>query len=354
MVRRGQLRGPGGFQKCTILKTIPAELLVNPSQREKVVGVISQAAQLAHPSIAQIYDATLGVNTEEFNVVSECVDGYTVGTIVERAMSRGIPLPAHVIVWILRSVVDALIFARDHTATSPLPLVHGHLHPNNILIREDGQIKVTDFGLAASLGASAFIPRDDELSGTYGYMAPEQIGRWQIEERTDVFALGVLLYELSLGEHPFVAATDLQVCQAVQRGLSRPPRSIFPNYPEPLEQIIEHCLAINPSLRFHSLDEFRIALLAAFEGDTGAATRASMAAMLTILFPEQAHSHSGKWQVPTISAVGSRDIRPEPSELLLPKVSTPADKSERQTWLLAFAALAVISALFWLLLYPSL
>ncbi len=351
LVRRGELRGPGGFQKRTIVKTLPSQFLSDPLKRAEVVSAISQSAQLAHPAIAQIYDATIGANTDELSIVSECVDGYTVASVVERATARNIPLPAHVVVWILQSIVSALIFARDSIEEELLPsrLAHGHLHPNNILIRADGQVKVTDFGLATSLGANAFMPRNDELSGAYDYMAPEQIGVWQIDERSDIFALGVLLYEMSLGEHPFRASSDLQVCQRVRVGLSQAPSTLFPGYPEPLERIIERCLAIDPDIRFQSIEAFSAALLAAYEGDARLANRGAMAATLSILFPEQAKSHSGKWQIPS-SVTTATNPKLQNSEVN----TTSAAVVERQNWVMAFLAIAIISALFWLLLYPSL
>ncbi len=351
LVRRGQLRGPGGFQKCTIVKTLPSRWLSDPSERAQIVSAVSQSAQLVHPSIAQIYDATVGAaGTDEFSIVSECVDGYTVAAVVEKTTARGIPLPAHVVVWILQSVVSAPIFARDSAEDELLPsrLAHGHLHPNNILIRADGQVKVTDFGLASALGPRAFVPQDDALSGAYGYMAPEQAAEWQIDERSDIYALGVLLYELSLGDHPFKAPTDLQVCQLARKGLIQRPSALFPGYPKQLERIIERCLAIDPDVRFQTVEEFSSDLLDAYEGDARSATRGAMAATLSILFPEQAQSNSGKWQLPSSVTAPNKEAAP------IEETASESAIIEKQNWLLAIFAVSIVSGLFWLLLYPSL
>lgn len=209
------------------------------------------AARLRHPNIVAIYDTCSGDGVEA--IVMEMVRGQNLRMYLDQ---HG-PLDPAEAVHIVAEVADAL--AASHRAG----LVHRDIKPANVLIREDGQVMVTDFGIAKLRSESADLTQTGMMIGSVRYLSPEQVEGREVDPRTDVYALGIVLYEALTGRVPFQADTDTATALARLHQQPARPRTLRPGIPRDLETVGLRALALDPSERFSSAVEFRAALLAA-------------------------------------------------------------------------------------------
>jgi serine/threonine-protein kinase len=129
-----------------------------------------------------------------------------------------------------------------------------------VLVSNDGNVKVADFGIAKALGQAHEATRAGTLKGKINYMAPEQVSGQPIDRRVDIFALGVCLFELTTGVKPFKGEADHLVIFNLRKGVYTKPQLLIPGYPPELEQIIDRCLALSPAARFPTAERMRHAL----------------------------------------------------------------------------------------------
>jgi serine/threonine protein kinase len=200
-----------------------------------------KVARLRHPHIVPVYD--VGREGATCFIVGEWVEGANLATRISEDRPD---YPEAV--RIVAEVADAL--ARAHRAG----YVHRDIKPANILIDPQGRAYLTDFGIAV---VEEDLLRDVTAAGTLPYMAPEQLGEGfgPIDHRADLYALGVVLYELLTGQRPFRAATPTELRQQILGGDPPPPRSIEPDVPEALERVCLRCLAKTPADRYRWADE---------------------------------------------------------------------------------------------------
>ncbi len=245
------------------LKALPPEYTRDPIRRERLTREARAAAALSHPAIATIF--ALEEIDGELYIVSELVRGRTL-----REELRDGPLPPdRLLPTALLDIAAALAAAHERD------IVHRDLKPENVIRCTDGQVKVLDFGLARSAApreaaTSTRLTEAGSALGTPGYMAPEQLNGGEVDVRTDVFAFGVLAWELATGEHPFgndaaaVLARMTELMEGRPGGLSRP-------LPLPgLDRIVRRCLRAAPADRYPS----SAALLADLRGLASAGGRA--------------------------------------------------------------------------------
>ena len=244
------------------IKILPAAYSIDPDRLHRFEQEAQAAAALNHPAIVAIYD----IGTTERGapyIVSELLEGSTLGHCV-----RTTRLP-------LRTVIDyALQIARGLAAAHERGIVHRDLKPENIFVTRDGHIKILDFGLAKLLEAPLANPGDKTVSihaghtlpgvvlGTVGYMSPEQVRGLPIDYRTDIFSLGVILYEMLAGRPAFKALTDADTQAAILREQPAELSSSNVGVPPALEQIVWHCLEKEPQRRFQSASDIAFSLQA--------------------------------------------------------------------------------------------
>ncbi|MGH8998404.1 MAG: protein kinase domain-containing protein [Acidimicrobiia bacterium] len=207
------------------------------------------AAGLAHPHIVTTYDT--GRDSDLAYIVMELVQGITLG----RLLRSGGPLPVAKAVDIAAQVADALACAHAHG------IVHRDVKPANILLRPDGHVKVADFGIAKA-GASDDLTRTGVVMGTAKYLSPEQVSGRPAEARSDVYALGIVLYEMLIGQVPFVGDTELSTAVARLTASPEGLRERRPDVPPGLEAVVLRSLARHPEERFGTAEEMRSGLLA--------------------------------------------------------------------------------------------
>jgi serine/threonine-protein kinase len=212
------------------------------------------AARLVHPSIVAIYDTHSDDQVEA--IVMELVRGHTLRQELDRRPERVLePFEAAAVV---AEVAEALDVA--HKAG----VVHRDIKPGNVLLSEDGRVMVTDFGIAKALQESeGDLTATGTTLGTVKYLAPEQVEGGPVDARTDVYALGVILYELVCGRAPFTGDSDAAVALARLTQPPLRPRQVRAGVPRSLERVIMRALARDPDDRYASAGDLRTALLAA-------------------------------------------------------------------------------------------
>jgi serine/threonine-protein kinase len=240
------------LRRTVAFKALPPEYTSDPIRRERLTREARAAAALSHPAIATIF--YLEEINGELYIISELVRGRTL-----REELRDGPLPPSQLLQVLISIADALASAHEHG------IVHRDLKPENVIRRNDGQIKVLDFGLARATARSetTVLTQDGSVLGTPGYMAPEQLTPGaEIDGRADIFAFGVIAWELATGEHPFgtdaasVLAKMAEMMEGKTPGLSRA-------LPLPgLDRVARRCMRRTPAERYASAQALLVDLRA--------------------------------------------------------------------------------------------
>jgi serine/threonine-protein kinase len=230
------------------------------------------AARLAHPSIVSIYDTYSGEGMEA--IVMELVHGHTLRQDMD---GRG-ALPPPEVVRIGAQVADALATAHQSK------LVHRDIKPANILLCEDDRVMVADFGIAKlDEHTNTDHTKEGTMLGTAKYLAPEQVEGGAVDARTDVYSLGVVLYEMLCGRPPFLADSDAATALARLHADPPRPRQLRADLPRSLDDIVMRCLARDPDQRYGSAAELRAALLAAPLGADATVAAAAPAADRTVV-----------------------------------------------------------------------
>src|ERR1700744_1854280 len=207
LARRG---GPHGFKKIVAVKRILPQYARDPDFVAMFVDQARICARLVHPNIVQVFD--FGEQDGELYMAMEYVDGTTGARLVRAAASRGDDVPLDAALHITLSVLRALEYAhgaRDEYG-SPLALVHRDVSPGNVLIDRSGAVKLTDFGIAR---AAEIERRTDagQLKGKLGYMSPEQVVGRELDARSDIFTLGIVLAEMLILRPLFSGGKELDV-----------------------------------------------------------------------------------------------------------------------------------------------
>jgi serine/threonine-protein kinase len=233
--------------RAVAVKVLHAHLSENGDLLERFRREAVAAARLAHPNLVRVYDA--GTDAGSAFIVMELVPGRTLADVIR----EGGPLEPSTAVDVTMAVLSALDCA--HAAG----IVHRDVKPGNILVAPDGLVKVTDFGLAPAFDATD-LEMTGEMLGTVAYVAPEQIQGGTVTVATDVYATGLVLYELLTGRRAFQGETELAT--ALARLTTRPPApsAIRPGIPRGLDRVVERGTAVRPEQRYSSAASMRAAL----------------------------------------------------------------------------------------------
>jgi serine/threonine-protein kinase len=231
------------LERDVALKVLHPQFTADTDYVERFRREARSVAQLSHPNIVTVIDR--GEQDDRQFIVFEYVAGENLKALVER---EG-PLPEEQAVRLALQIARALGFAHEHG------LVHRDVKPQNVLLNGDGQAKVTDFGIARSLDVKSGLTQTGTVMGTSDYIAPEQARGSQVDEQSDIYSLGAVLYELLTGEVPFPG--DNFVAVAMQH-INEPPPSVRERRPDVsprLDAVIRRAMAKEPRDRFGSMDE---------------------------------------------------------------------------------------------------
>jgi serine/threonine protein kinase len=226
--------------RAVAIKLFPPALAAGEG-RERFLKEARVVGQISHPSIVALHDMGIEESSSTPYLVMEYIEGHP----LERLLDKGsIPFP-RACAWIA-DVSRALGLAHRKG------IIHGDVKPANILIGDDGRIKLTDFGMARLASRDS---KDTPLLGTPAYWCPEQILGKPQDARSDIFSLGVVLYETITGSRPFDADTLQGVCARIMSSTPLPPSQSNPSLPAGLNELVLSCLEKDPALRRTSADD---------------------------------------------------------------------------------------------------
>ena len=266
-VHFGQMLGPGGFNKVVAIKRLHPHLAKDPAFSDLFLDEARLAARIRHANVVPTLDVVVEGN--DVFLVMEYVVGASLANLA--TANRG-PLPLDVAAKIMLDVLEGLHAA--HTAKDergrPLKIVHRDVSPQNVMVGTDGTSRVLDFGIAKAVGRSQ-TTRDGSVKGKASYMAPEQIRGEKVDARTDVYAAGVMFWELVTGCGLFPAETPMAAMMRAVEEEAPPPSQYAPNVPRELDEIILRALAKRPDTRYPTAHAFADAIEGAL---TAASSRA--------------------------------------------------------------------------------
>ena len=255
-------RGPQGFRKRVVLKRILPVFAEDLAFVEMFLREARIAARISHPNVAQIFD--LGKSEGKYYIAMEYIEGWDLRRImrVTQYLGTQIPLPIA-----CRMAADACAGlhaahrAKDHEGT-PLHIVHRDVSPSNILVSATGVVKVVDFGVARAREAAQATTEDGRLKGKTNYAAPEQISgeHEKISPATDLFAMGIVLYEMLTGAHPFERPSEYRMMTAIMEEDAPQASSKRAGLPATLDKTIAKALAKAPVERWQEASDLQMAL----------------------------------------------------------------------------------------------
>jgi eukaryotic-like serine/threonine-protein kinase len=254
-----RLEGALGFDKFCVIKKILPQYAQEDAFLERFINEAKILVKLSHGNIAQVLD--MDVHETAPYIALEFVDGKDVRRLLGRLRDKGAVIPIDLALYLVIRVLDALAYAHRKLADdgSALNLVHRDVSPQNILISYEGEVKVIDFGLAKStLSASKTNP--SIVLGKFMYMAPEQARHQLVDKRSDIYALGLCLYELISQKSPFAEVPPGELMSVVGKPTIPRLDSVVPNCPSPVADVVARALEVSVESRFQTAEDFRTKL----------------------------------------------------------------------------------------------
>jgi serine/threonine protein kinase len=253
-VFKAKRTGVEGFEKVLAVKRILPHLSDNKEFVDMFIDEAKMVAGLSHPNIVQIFD--LGKIEKSYYIAMEYVHGRDLRSILRRAREKDVRLPLELAALVVSKVCSALEFAhrkKDERGRAML-IVHRDVSPQNILISFEGEVKLTDFGIAKA-ATKASITDSGALRGKLLYMSPEQAWGKPMDRRSDIFSLGVVFYEMVTDHRPFLASSDMSILEMVRECQVARPSTLNPRLPERLENVVMMALARDPDDRYQDAAE---------------------------------------------------------------------------------------------------
>lgn len=246
--------GVEGFERTVAVKRI----LPHVAEDDEFIAMFKDeamiAVQLNHGNIAQIYN--LGNEQDSFYIALEYVNGRDLRAIFQKCQQQSRPMPVAQACYVIMKICEGLDYAHNKKDkyNRELHIVHRDVSPPNILGSFEGEVKLIDFGVAKAAGRASRT-QAGILKGKFGYMSPEQVRGMPLDRRSDVFSVGVVLFEILTGNRLFQAETDFATLEKVRAVDVPRPSSLNPEIPKPLENIIYKALAREPEQRYQSAIE---------------------------------------------------------------------------------------------------
>ena len=285
-VFKAKATGAAGFEKPVAIKKLHSRYAEDP----EVIAMLQDEARLCslltHSNICQVFD--LGRVQDSYYIAMEYIDGRDLSDVLRagaRYFSRTLPYPA--ILYVMREVLAGLDYAhrKKDRSGNPLNIIHRDISPQNILVSYEGEVKIIDFGIAKAKGQS-HKTEQGVIKGKFRYMSPEQARGEPVDHRADIFAVGVVFYEMVLGRPHSKGLTDMQVLLKLQRGEMEPLDQLVPDVPSTINAVIEQAVAPDPHARWQTAGAFRRELEAYGRAAGLEFDRDRMALLMQDLFPE--------------------------------------------------------------------
>jgi serine/threonine-protein kinase len=274
-------RGAEGFEKEVVIKRVRAFLASDPEFVGMFIAEARLASRLNHANVVQIFD--FDKHEDTYYLAMEYVRGCSLWELRRKCKELMTPVPPVLVAHLGAEVARGLHYAhRVQVNGQPLDLVHRDVTPHNVLLSFDGAVKLTDFGIAK---AGNRLTQPGVLKGKFAYMAPEQARGEAVDARTDLFALGVVLWELLTGGRLFDGDSEVAVLRAVQQSAIAPPARLNPDVPADLDAIVVRALERDPAARFQTAGELERALAQCVLKHATSVDDTDLGAFLRRLFP---------------------------------------------------------------------
>ena len=279
--------GPGGFRKRVVIKTILPTLVEKPGYVEMLVKEASLAARLNHPNIVQVFD--LGCVGGLYYIAMEYLSGRSLAQMLRRANQMSERLSIPVLVSMFAAACDGLAYAHAQTDDDgvPLGLMHRDISPSNLMLTFNGRVAILDFGVATA-SRGRFQTRSGQIKGKFHYLAPERVRGESHDRRSDIYSLGVVLYQCLTLRWPFRAKGDYELLRQIANDEAPPPSTWSPGLPAELERMVMRAMAREPADRYPDATELATDLRGFAQTSSGAPDAAELAAYLARLFPDGA------------------------------------------------------------------
>lgn len=245
-------RGPVAFSRDVVLKKLHPGYTEDSEFVRMFLNEAQLAGNLSHPNIVHIYDL---FEDDGYVIAMEYVRGTTVLSILRACARQGRTIPYGPAVRIALAVCDALHYAYTSLDDNghPRHIIHRDISPSNVLIGYDGHVKLADFGVAKALDVN--VTRGESIKGKFGYLSPEQVRCEPLDQRSDLFALGIVLWEMTVGAPLYKRESDAAMMYAVMENDAPPPSSRHPSFPLDLEYVILTALQRDRDRRYSSAHE---------------------------------------------------------------------------------------------------
>jgi serine/threonine-protein kinase len=245
--------GAHGFEKSVVLKRIFPAFYADPQFRHMLVDEAHIAMSLAHSNIVQVLD--LGEVEGRYFLALELVDGWTLDRTLKRAQTAGVPFAPALALYVTAEVCRALGYAHGKARDGkPLGIVHRDVSPHNVLLSAEGEVKLTDFGIAKAQNRKEK-SLGNMIKGKISFMSPEQASGGDLDSRSDLFSLGTMLYAMITRRLPFDAPTDYETLMLVKSGDYLPPETARPGLNPELYRVIRKAMSKSPKDRYQKAEE---------------------------------------------------------------------------------------------------
>lgn len=249
-------QGVGGFEKILVIKRILSHLTDNNEYVEAFLTEARLQARMGHSSIAQIFD--LGQAEDgSFYLAMEFIHGKSLVETITRCRNMKKPMPPELVAQVLERAADGLSYAHNLTdnAGRSMNIIHRDISPHNVLISYTGETKLIDFGIAKS-EINSVKTETGTIKGKFFYMSPEQSAAKPLDKRSDIFSLGIVLYECLTGENPFMRQNVVLSLEAIQKWDPPPPSSVDPAL-APFDAIVARALAKDREQRYQDAADMK-------------------------------------------------------------------------------------------------
>jgi len=251
--------GAGGFENLLVIKRILSHLSENDDFVDMFVDEAKVSVALQHANIVRVYD--FGRVLDNYYIAMECVDGKDVRAVLRKLGRKQIYMPVEFALYIAHEACKGLAYAHEKTDLRghPYGIVHRDMSPSNVLVSYEGEIKIADFGIAKA-EQNTYNTADGVLKGKFEYMSPEQARGEKVDPRSDLFSVGILLYEMLTGRRLFKGESDVATLEAIKAADVKPPSASSPRIPGHIDHLVLKALAQDSDERFQSAADMQQAI----------------------------------------------------------------------------------------------